>query len=115
MDEVLAATLQGAVHERLDYLDTLVAEADLPSCAALAESEIARLTAAWRAVLAEHQPDGDNRCPQCSGWRRRRRFPCSVWITAHHHLISADGPPAVGLGRHARVGDCPSITTLAPS
>jgi hypothetical protein len=115
MDEVLATTLRDAVHQRLDYLDTLVAEADLQSRAALAESEIARLTTAWRALLAQHQPDEDGRCPQCSGWRRPRKFPCSVWITAHQHLIAADGPLAAGPGRHTRADGRPSVASLATS
>lgn len=91
MDEVLAATLRDAVYSRLDYLDRLVADADLPSRAALADTEIARMTTAWRALLVQHQPDENGRCPQCSGWRRPRQHPCSVWTTAHQHLIAADG------------------------
>lgn len=96
MDEIPACTLREAVYGRLDYLDRLVADADLRSRAALADTEISRLTAAWRDLLAAHQPDQHGRCPQCSGWRRPRRHPCSVWTTAHQHLIAADGPPAAG-------------------
>ncbi|MGH3752942.1 MAG: hypothetical protein ACRDRP_09635 [Pseudonocardiaceae bacterium] len=91
MDEVLVSTLQAAVIGRLDYLDTLITDADEPSRAALAETELSRLTAGWRALLAEHQPDEHGRCPQCSGWRRGHKFPCSVWVIAHQHLIAADG------------------------
>ena len=56
MDEYTASTLKVAVIERLDYLDTLVTDADAPSRAALAETEISRLTGAWRALLALHVP-----------------------------------------------------------
>lgn len=96
MDEVLVSTLRDAANGRLDYLDALVGEADVRSRAALAESEITRLTAAWRGLLDQHVPDEQGRCPQCFGWRRGRRFPCTVWTTAHQHLIAADGPPSAG-------------------
>ncbi|RDI35365.1 hypothetical protein [Lentzea flaviverrucosa] len=90
MDEVLAGTLRSVVYERLDYLELLVANGDAASLAALAETELARLASAWRALLALHEPNERGRCPQCSGWRRGRLFPCSVWVVAHDHLISAD-------------------------
>lgn len=112
MDEVLATTLREAVIGRLDYLDTLVSEADLRSRAALAESEIARLTSAWRALLDQHAPDQQSRCPQCSGWRHGRKFPCTVWITAHQHLIAIDGPPSAGAGRHAPAAGRPTVAAL---
>src|SRR5687767_13400308 len=90
MDEILAGTLRSGVCERLDYLELLVANGDAASLAALAETELARLASAWRALLTLHEPDARGRCPQCSGWRRGRLFPCSVWVVAHEHLISAD-------------------------
>ncbi len=100
MDEVLASTLRHAVCERLNYLDTLVAEADQESRAALADTEITRLASAWRALLAEHEPEHRGRCPRCSGWLRPPR-PCSVWTIAHRHLIADDTPAASGTARHA--------------
>jgi hypothetical protein len=81
-----------AVIERLDYLDRLVTQADEPSRAALAETEIARLTGAWRTLLRLHTPDERGRCPECSGWRRPRRHPCTVWTTVTNILIAADQP-----------------------
>jgi len=92
MAEILASTMCDAVYGRLAYLDRLVTGADEPSRAALADTEIFRMTAAWRDLLAAHQSDEHGRCPECSGWRRPRRHPCSVWATAHQHLIAADGP-----------------------
>ena len=56
MDETLTATLHQAAIDRLDYLDTLINEADLRFRAAPAESEIARMTAAWRALLDQRAP-----------------------------------------------------------
>lgn len=105
MDEILADALSRAVHGRLDYLDKLAAGSDLESRAALADTEIGRLTSSWRILLAAHQPDARGRCPECSGWRRPRRHPCSVWTTAHQHLIAAEGPPASSTGRHGAATD----------
>jgi nicotinamide riboside kinase len=99
MDEVLASTLRETVVGHLDYVDRLVADGDQRSRLALVDTEITRLTIAWRAVLAEHQPDPDGRCPQCSGWLRRRAHPCPVWTVAHQHLISGRHTP--GPGRHS--------------
>jgi hypothetical protein len=70
--------LQDAAYERLNYLDALVAGAGQQSKAALADTEITRLTTAWRALLAEHEPDSRCRCRQCCT-RRRHNHLCSVW------------------------------------
>lgn len=115
MDEILADALCRAVYSRLDYLEKLANDADLRSRAALADTEIVRLTSAWRTLLAAHQPDERSRCPQCSGWRRPRRHPCSVWTIAHQHLIAADGPPAAGTGRHAAAAGRPAVAVLGAS
>ncbi|MFD9701354.1 hypothetical protein [Lentzea sp. NPDC059081] len=112
MDEHLAATLTTAVHERVDYLDHLAA--DEPSRAALAETEITRLTSAWRVLLELHAPDGHGRCPHCSTWRRPRR-PCTVWTTAHQHLNCADGSPAHRAGRHASAAGRSTVAVLGAS
>lgn len=88
MDEDSAASVQAAVIERLDYLDKLAIDGDRASRAALATTEIARLTGAWRSLLEQHVPDGHGRCPQCSGWRRWQRRPCRVWRMVHEHLVS---------------------------
>lgn len=89
MDEDSAASVQAAVIERLDYLDNLAINGDHESRAALATTEIARLTGAWRSLLEEHLPDGHGRCPKCSGWRlRQRRRPCTIWLMVHEHLVT---------------------------
>jgi hypothetical protein len=86
-----AAVVRGLVFDRLDYLDHLASEADVPSRAALAETEIGRMTEAWRALLSEHQPDARGRCRHCSRWRHPRAFPCATWTIVHHHLVSVPG------------------------
>jgi hypothetical protein len=96
MDEILAATLSRAVYDRLDYLNDLVFAADKRSLSALADTEIVRLSETVRDMLAQHRPDDHGCCRQCSGWFRRRRHPCSVWTTAHQHLI---GPASFGRER----------------
>jgi hypothetical protein len=101
-----------AVCERLDYLDQLVTQADVPSRAALAETEIARMTEAWRALLAAHQPDSHGRCRQCSRWRHPRAFPCAAWTIAHHHLVSVPGEVDRGHGRAAGASWPPLASTV---
>ncbi|CRK59314.1 hypothetical protein [Alloactinosynnema sp. L-07] len=115
MDEFLADALRRAVHDRLDYLDKLATDADLRSRAALADTEIVRLTAAWRTLLDAHRPDHQGRYPECSGWRRPRPHPCSVWTTAHQHLIAADGPPVHRTGKHAAVAGRSTAAMLEAS
>jgi hypothetical protein len=89
MDEILSYVLREAIADALQRLDTLVAQADLPSLAKLAESEIGNLTAAWRKLLNLHQPDHRGRCPQCSSWLRARPFPCHTWLIAHQYLVAS--------------------------
>src|SRR5262245_11885197 len=61
----------------------------------VARTHLKTITGGWRELLLEHQPDLKGRCPVCSGWLRRRRWPCQVWVTAHRHLIGGDGPVVV--------------------
>jgi hypothetical protein len=99
MDDVLSSAIRDATYGWLTRLETLIHDADLPSRAALAETETSRLIRAWRGLLAEHEPDQNGRCRRCSGWRRHRAFPCSVWVTAHRYLVVTEA--AVGeVGRH---------------
>jgi len=79
--------LRRAVFDRLEMLSEEASNAEPGSLVSLARTEFRRLTDGWRELLASHQPDDDGRCPQCSGWLRRRRWPCPVWLSAHHYLI----------------------------
>ncbi|MEV6871659.1 hypothetical protein [Amycolatopsis sp. NPDC051128] len=115
MDEVLSSALRSVVFARLDYLDRLAHDGDEPSRAALADTEITRLTGAWRSLLTAHQPDERGRCPQCSGRRRHRRHPCTVWTIAHQHLIAAAGPPEHRTSRHAAGAGRSTVATLEAS
>lgn len=110
MDEILTSTLSEAVYGRLNYVDDLVGEADVESLRALAATEMTRLTETVRAMLIQHEPDSRGHCPQCSGWLRHRRHPCSIWTVAHQRMlgpVDADPdtqaeaiPPTVRARRH---------------
>lgn len=96
MPHPAALALPTEVYRRLDYLDTLATDGDTASRAALADTEILRLTTAWRDLLAQHHPDSRGQCPRCAGWHRRRRYPCSVWATAYRHLLAGDALAQAG-------------------
>lgn len=112
MDEILASTLSDAVYGRLDYVDDLVDAADAESLRALATTEMARLTETVRAMLVQHEPDSRGHCPQCSGWLRHQRHPCSIWAVAHQRMLGpmdagldeAVSPPTVRPRRHRDFG-----------
>lgn len=53
-------------------------------------AEIHRVTEGWRQLLAAHLPDRRGRCPMCSGWIRRRRWPCPVWLAAQQRLAGEE-------------------------
>lgn len=79
--------LRRMVLRRLESLGEQAACAEPAQLVTLARTEIQRLTEGWRQLLANHQPDEEGRCQHCSGWIKRRRWPCQVWLAAHHHLI----------------------------
>ena len=88
--------LRRAVLDKLEGLGETADYIEPDQLASLARSEIRRLTDGWRNLLVTHQPDDNGRCPQCSGWIKRRRWPCPVWLAAHQHLIGE------GLGHRDR-------------
>lgn len=92
MDQILGQILRQAVWERLDMLDELAANADGPSLASVARTELPRLTDGWRALLRAHEADHKGNCPSCSARWRAQKAPCSVWQAAHHHLIAPEQP-----------------------
>jgi hypothetical protein len=68
----------------------------------LADTELVRLIDTMKAVLSEHEPNDDGRCPSCSARAQRRGYRCAVWATVHHHLLAADPAASGGPGgRHA--------------
>jgi hypothetical protein len=83
-----------AVLERLAAVEEMAVRTGTTLSASLARRHIRTITGGWRELLVQHQPDPTGRCPVCSGWLRRRRWPCEVWVTAHRHLIG-DGTDLV--------------------
>lgn len=110
MDEVLASALQGAVFGQLDYLDHLARDGDEQSKAALADTEICRLTGAVRAILADHAPDEQGKCRVCRAMPWRRRARCTVWGAAYSHLASDPASRAGPRGRHSLRSSHAAIT-----
>ncbi|MGH3980934.1 MAG: hypothetical protein ACRDRZ_18375 [Pseudonocardiaceae bacterium] len=76
-----------AVLQRLTMLDDMVRQVGFSVPVRTARSQIRRLTGSWRELLIRHEPDARGRCPVCSGWLRRRTWPCQVWVTAIQLLI----------------------------
>ncbi|GAA4611308.1 hypothetical protein [Saccharopolyspora hordei] len=100
MDETLGQVLRDAVRERLDMLSELADRADATSLLSVARSELPRLTEGWRALLTAHEADEKGNCPECSSRWRPQKAPCSVWRSAHEHLVS--GALAPRPARHLR-------------
>lgn len=97
MDQILGQILRQAVWERLDMLDALANNADGPSLASVARTELPRLTDGWRTLLRAHEPNAKGNCPNCSSRWRAQKAPCTVWQAAHHHLITPEqrqAPPS---------------------
>lgn len=92
MGDVLWSAMRDATYGWLNRLEALARDADPPSRTALAQAEMVRLVAAWRALLGEHEPDDDGRCRRCPGWPLRRSRPCAVWVVAHRYLVVNDAP-----------------------
>lgn len=108
MDEVLSATLSGAVDDRLAYLTTLAETSDASSRAALTLTEIPHLVEVIREMLADHTPDQRGRCHRCSRRPWRRSTGCAIWWTAYRHLIGDSSPPTLATRRHS-LGHAPVI------
>jgi hypothetical protein len=80
-----------------DYLATLSARAQTGGehAAQLARAELPRIVAALQALLDEHHPDSQGRCPTC----RTRLFtrapaPCRAYLTAHLCLLMTEDTDA---------------------
>lgn len=89
-------SLRRAVLERLAAVEDIAVRAGSQLSVRMTRTHLKTITGGWRELLLEHQPDLRGRCPVCSGWLRRRRWPCQVWVTAHHHLIGGETPEPPG-------------------
>jgi hypothetical protein len=79
--------LRNAVLDRLDMVDLVAAQGDPGTLLPTARTELYRLAEGFRVLLDEHRPDDDGRCRGCPTTWRGRRWPCSVWASAHRKLI----------------------------
>lgn len=87
----VSALSRQSIYDWLDAVERLVALSDQASLAALAQTELVRLTNAWRELLREHEPtEGEERCRTCARRRRYRASRCEVWTSAHRLLIKTD-------------------------
>ncbi|HEY6422778.1 MAG TPA: hypothetical protein VIY28_05915 [Pseudonocardiaceae bacterium] len=84
---VVDRRVRRAVVERLAVVEEMAERASAALSVPMVRRHIRTITGGWRELLVQHQPDPSGRCPVCSGWLRRRRWPCAVWMTAHRHLI----------------------------
>ncbi|MGH3873206.1 MAG: hypothetical protein ACRDSR_17135 [Pseudonocardiaceae bacterium] len=85
--------LRRAVLEKLAAVEEVAIRAGAALSGPVARKHIQTITDGWRELLIQHQPDPTGRCPVCSGWLRRRRWPCEVWNTAHWHLVGGGAEP----------------------
>jgi hypothetical protein len=92
----------------------MAARAGATLSAPLARRHLQTITDGWRELLVQHQPDATGRCPVCSGWLRRRRWPCEVWVTAHRHLIGDGTEQLERLGRNSNPFCRPRQVVIVP-
>lgn len=101
----VSAARRDATYGWLEHVKTLVRQGDVQSRAMLAGTEMVRLLDTLTALLDEHKPNEDGRCPSCSARAQRRGYRCEVWATVHRTLLAVD-PAALDAqsargGRHA--------------
>jgi hypothetical protein len=100
-----------------DYLTDITYRAqfgDQRAAAAVARFELPRLVAALKAVLDEHSPDENGRCPSCRTSRfGRAPAPCRAYLTAHLCLVvTEDEAPeetTAPMRRHVALGSRPGM------
>lgn len=103
-----------AVLGRLAVLEEIAARAAATLSAPLARKHIQTIAGGWRELLIQHQVDATGRCPVCSGWVRRRRWPCEVWVTAHRHLIGDTTAPIKPLMKNSNPFCQPRHVVVVP-
>ncbi|GAA4866429.1 hypothetical protein [Saccharopolyspora rosea] len=83
--------LREAVLDRLDEVDRAVTSGEPETLLPAAREDLYRLTEALRALLDQHRPGENGRCPSCHG-TRSRPWPCAVWLAGHRLLVTDRAP-----------------------
>jgi hypothetical protein len=97
MDERLRRVLTERVEAYLHDAERVLRGADPGASWPAIRAGLLPLALGWRSLLAQHRSGLRGRCRHCDRalrqWRNRRAL-CSVWRTAHAHLVG--GWPAGG-------------------
>jgi len=99
MDEQLRRALTERVEAYLHDAERVLRGADPGTSWPAIRARLLPLAVAWRSLLVQHRRGLRGRCQHCDRALRRRhnrRALCSVWRTAHAHLV---GGWPVGGGR----------------
>ncbi|GLZ29632.1 hypothetical protein Lesp02_18220 [Lentzea sp. NBRC 105346] len=94
--------LDRSLRDHLSTLESLAQRGDDQTAIALARNELPRIVAVVRALLDQHQPDENGRCPTCrrGRWSRRAPAPCRAYIGAQLCLML--GEQESRHGKHLR-------------
>lgn len=103
MSSTVFSQLDKSLHEHLAALVRLATTGNDETAVELARSELPRVVAAVKALLAEHTPDERGRCPKCRTrwWSRRMPSPCRAYLGAQLCLTVEDDELS-GPRRHLR-------------
>ncbi|MQA13287.1 MAG: hypothetical protein GEV09_03690 [Pseudonocardiaceae bacterium] len=91
VDERLRRVLRQRVLEYLAGVERMLEATEPPVSWAAVQERMRPLLAGWCALLAIHGAGRRGRCRHCDRIRWQRRAPCSVWRTAHAHLVTGVG------------------------
>lgn len=95
MDERLRRVLSERVEAYLRDVERVLRAVDPGPSWTSVRDRLLPLAVAWRSLLAQHRYGLHGRCRHCDrAFRPRRGALCSVWRTAHAHLVG--GWPAAG-------------------
>ncbi|MGH3860189.1 hypothetical protein [Actinokineospora sp.] len=91
MNESIFGHMESSLQDYLSTLSTRATESGEHAAAELARGELPRIVSALQALLDEHHPDAQGRCPTC----RTRLFtkapaPCRAYLTAHLCLLMTE-------------------------
>jgi hypothetical protein len=90
MDERLGRLLRERVEAYLRDVERVLRGAEPGAAWPAVRVRLLPLAVAWRSLLAQHSSGVRGRCRHCDRVfrpRRSRRPLCSVWRTAHAHLV----------------------------